>query len=164
MLEVYIDGACEPNPGGTASYGVVVFQVDSFTTKEGYTSVRELPLVGEVVWKVCKIVGSGTGMSNNVAEYAGLVAFLEWYQSQNCLEKTTVSSDSQLLVNQMKGTWKVKKGLYIPYYEKATSLALQIEGVGRKLFEFKWISRDDNQLADALSVKALAEVGIRRRK
>lgn len=57
-LEVFIDGCCEPvNPGGTAAYGVVV------------------KCEGKVLFSEGKIVGSGNGISNNVAEYSGLLAF-----------------------------------------------------------------------------------------
>lgn len=58
----FIDGACEPvNPGGTASYGVVV-------KSDGVT-----------IFTDSAVVGSGLAISNNVAEYSGLLAFLKWY-------------------------------------------------------------------------------------
>jgi len=62
----YFDGACEPvNPGGTASYGAVVF------------------LAGERIWECAEIYQPEDGhekqTSNNVAEYAGLIAILEWF-------------------------------------------------------------------------------------
>jgi ribonuclease HI len=63
VLVVYIDGACKPvNPGGTASYGLVV----------------KFHQTGEVLYQEAKIVGSGPFMSNNVAEYSALLAFLKW--------------------------------------------------------------------------------------
>lgn len=167
MLEVYIDGACEPvNPGGTASYGVAVLK------KEGVTPIARPQWSGGgalyrrediTVWEEGKVVGSGPKMSNNVAEYAGLIAFLKWYGNYSD-EEATIFSDSQLLVNQMSRKWKVRKGLYVPYFQEAFELLAILVSKGWPKLEFKWIPRDDNTFADALAVKALAGVGIVRRK
>ena len=66
----YSDGACEPtNPGGTASYGAVIFHN------------------GEPVWKCSEIYvperGHERDTSNNIAEYAGFLNVLEWFADQN---------------------------------------------------------------------------------
>src|SRR5690348_637142 len=66
MYIAYFDGACEPvNPGGTASYGAVIF--------------RDC----KRIWECSEIYNSGPGnernTSNNVAEYAALIAVLEWF-------------------------------------------------------------------------------------
>lgn len=163
MLEVYIDGCCEPNPGGTASYGVVVLRKEEATPI--HTQCKGVLYRKEdiVVWEDSKVVGSGPGMSNNVAEYSGLIAFLEWFDKQP-VEDVVIYSDSQLLINQMQGLWKVRKGLYIYYYQRALSIMVQNANLWKDRIKFKWIPREDNTLADALSVKALAEVGIYRRK
>jgi ribonuclease HI len=101
-LEVWIDEACEPvNPAGTASYGMVV-------KNKGLT-----------VFSDSAVVGSGLGMSNNVAEYCGLIAFLKWYIQHALNSDATVYSDSSLLINQMTGYWRARRGLYLPYYEEA---------------------------------------------
>jgi len=85
MLSIYIDGACEPfNPGGTASYGLVV------------KAQTGLVLHGEA-----KIVGSGSGISNNVAEYSALIASIEWHMENCSTETVCIMSDSLMLVNQM---------------------------------------------------------------
>jgi len=137
-LEVWIDGACEPvNPGGTATYGLVI--------KEKHkTLLRE-----------ARVVGSGKGMSNNVAEYSGLIAFLDWYGTSKRKGKANIYSDSELLVNQMKGIYRAKrgtkKGLYYPYYQRARELIRQL---GNN-FHFEWIPREQNTEADELSKQAL---------
>lgn len=160
MLEVYIDGCCAPeNPGGTASYGVVVFKFE-----EPPPSHR-----GDKVWESYGIVGSGSEMSNNVAEYCGLIAFLKWYLQTGELssvgildyESATIYSDSKLLANQMNGYFRVRAGLYVPYYREVMDILLA-HGLGPRL-KFQWIPREQN-LADELSVKALKEVGIERRQ
>lgn len=62
-IEVFIDGLCEPmNPHGTAAYGIVIYR----------DGVQIKTLKG--------IVGSGTGMSNNVAEYSGLVELIKYFR------------------------------------------------------------------------------------
>lgn len=169
MLEIYIDGCCEPNPGGTASYGVVVLRfwlAGSLPTSLNLTPItRGKTLVGsmEKVWAEGKVVGSGSGMSNNVAEYSGLIAFLEWFDKQP-VEDVVIHSDSQLLVKQMQGSWKVRKGLYIYYYQRAVSIMVQNANLWKDKIKFKWIPREDNTLADALSVEVLTKVGITRRR
>lgn len=137
MLKVYIDGACEPtNPGGTASYGMVVYRD------------------GKQVFAKGKVIGSGAAMSNNVAEYAGLLEFLRLWQG---IEEATVYSDSQLLIKQMSGEWNAHSGLYLESYQAAK---LKCEG---KPISFIWIARELNTIADSLSLKALEIVGIKPR-
>lgn len=142
-IEVYIDGVCEPfNPGGTAAYGLLVKQDEKILISEG------------------KIVGSGPKFSNNVAEYSGLIAFLEWYQNHYGElgdHDITVYSDSKLLIFQMSGQWRVKRGLYVPYHQKARQM------IGMTPIYFKWIPREENAEADKLSKRPLIDKGIKFR-
>lgn len=143
MLEVWIDGACEPvNPRGTASYGVVI-----------QTSGARIHMQS--------IVGSGDGMSNNVGEYSGLIAFLEWYLANADGQLTTVMSDSKMLIYQMKGWWAIRGGLYVPYYNKAQELMGKVKF--REVIGFEWIPREQNWEADNLSKQALIAIGIKPR-
>lgn len=169
-VEVYIDGACEPvNPGGTASWGVVVYMVEETLPSGLLLGVVRSVVEGtespfKELWSSYGIVGSGPGMSNNVGEYAALVAFLEWYTTHynwETYEDVVVKSDSNLLVQQMDGAFKVRKGLYVPYYRKVMDMFGKFTFLMVSL-DFEWIPREQN-LADALSVKALNEVGIYRR-
>lgn len=135
-LEVWIDGACEPvNPGGTASYGVMV-------KSEGIT-----------VFSDSAVVGSELGMSNNVAEYCGLIAFLKWYIQHALNSEAIVYSDSSLLINQMTGYWRARRGLYLPYYEEAWEIIRQ-NNLMHKI-GYRWVPREQNQEADKLSKDAL---------
>lgn len=139
-LEAWIDGACEPiNPGGMASYGVIV--------KSN----------GVIIFKKSGAVGRGSKMSNNVGEYSALIALVEWYKSNNITESITVYSDSQLVVNQMCGIWGVHKGLYIPYYEKLTDM-LDVKTFDK--LKFFWIPREQNWEADKLSKDIFISHGI----
>jgi ribonuclease HI len=135
MIKVYVDGLCEPiNPGGIATYGYV-FKGD---------------INGE--WR--GFVGQGKGMSNNVAEYAGLIQALQRLSRLNAYHKEIiVHSDSTLLVNQMSGKMRVRKGLYVPYYKMARNLSTTFSSLN-----FIHIPREQNTEADELSRDAYVEV------
>jgi len=142
-LKIWIDGACEPiNPGGTASYGVVVKHR------------------GKVLFSECKVIGEGPAMSNNVAEYSGLIAFLEWYiplkARFNTKQRPVIYSDSRLLIKQMSKEWRARKGLYLPYYNRARNLIRQ----NNLDLSFWWVPREQNEEADTLSKEALVKAGI----
>lgn len=136
MLIAYTDGLCEPyNPGGTACYGWVVRR-DGQKLAEGYA-------------KVC----SGPGASNNVAEYSGIIAVLEWllehgYQG----EKVKICSDSQLCIYQLRGIYQVRSPRIRPLYKKVKELERWF-----KFLQFQWVPREQNREADALSRKAYEE-------
>ena len=137
-MEAWIDGACEPvNPGGTASYGLVVKRKH------------------ETVLRQSRTVGSGENMSCNVAEYCGLIALLEWCKANAISEAVDVYSDSELLVKQMRHIWRAKKGLYYPYYQQAVEI---LKELGPKQFRFMWIPREDNTEADELSKQAIKDI------
>jgi len=134
-IVVYVDGLCEPmNPGGTATYGYIVRNETDVVRRLG-------------------VVGHGPKMSNNVAEYAALCEALTFQVRKKLITiPTEVRSDSRLLVNQMNGNWKVRKGLYVQRYLEAKDLAGQFERI-----TFKWIPREENEEADALSRGAYSE-------
>ncbi|HML03013.1 MAG TPA: ribonuclease HI [Candidatus Bathyarchaeia archaeon] len=128
MIEVWIDGLCEPiNPGGTACIGYII--------------KRE----GKVLAKTSEVVGRGEGMTNNVAEYTALVRALEKIIQLGLAEQEIlVRSDSRLVVNQMKGNWEVKAPLILPLYRKAKMIATAMN------IKFNWICREENTDADSL--------------
>jgi len=138
----YFDGACEPiNPGGTASYGAVICRGDV------------------VIWEEGKIVGKGPDISNNVAEYAGLLALLDCLIAMNLSQESiTIMGDSKLVINQMWGSWRMNGGLYISVAKKCRErlkLFPNIKG--------KWIPREQNDHADKMSKDALRSAGVRFR-
>jgi len=131
QIEVYFDGSCEPrNPYGTGRIGVIV-KIDKM-----------------IAYKNHKTIGSGKGMSSNVAEYEALIDALE-YLIQNNLqnEHIEVRGDSNLVINQMKKEWKIKNGIYKKSAIKCLSL---VEKFFKDIY-FEWIPRDMNWEADFLS-------------
>ena len=124
-----IDGGSRGNPG-PAGYGVRIERDDG--------SVVELK----------ESLGLAT---NNVAEYNGLLAALRWADA-NGIRTLHVRSDSELLVKQMKGVYRVKNPGLQPLYEEARALARQI---GRVTFEH--VRREFNKDADRLANEAMDE-------
>ncbi len=125
-----IDGGSRGNPG-PASYGVVIRDPR-----------------GEVVAKLKKYIGR---MTNNVAEYYGLIAALDYAQQHN-IRALRVESDSELLVRQMRGQYKVKSAELRPLFERARKMAHNFSS-----FKIEHVYRDQNADADALANEALDE-------
>lgn len=88
-------------------------------------------------------------MTNNVAEYSGLLAALE-YATCHHLSFVRVFSDSELLVRQMTGRYRVKSPDLLPLFNRAQGLAAQIPR-----FEIEHIRRELNAAADALANEAM---------
>jgi ribonuclease HI len=127
-LIAYIDGGARGNPG-PAGFGVRIEEADGGLVEEFHESI-----------------GVAT---NNVAEYRGLLAALEWAKAHGCRE-LKVRSDSLLLVQQMLGNYKVKNAGLQPLHAKARLLAHEI---GRVTFEH--VGRALNAHADRLANAAM---------
>jgi ribonuclease HI len=127
-LIAYIDGGARGNPG-PAGFGVRIEQPD-----------------GTLVEEFSEAIGHAT---NNVAEYRGLLAALDWAKTHGCRE-LHVRSDSLLLVQQMLGHYKVKNAGLQPLHAKARLLAHEI---GRVTFEH--VGRSLNEHADRLANQAM---------
>jgi ribonuclease HI len=129
---VNIDGGSRGNPG-PAAYGVVVRDAR-----------------GEVVARLKKYIGQNT---NNVAEYFGLIAALDYAQTHG-VRALRVESDSELLVKQIRGHYKVNSGDLRPLFERAKKMVASLES-----FRIDHVYREQNQEADALVNQALDETG-----
>ena len=127
-LVAYIDGGARGNPG-PAGYGVRLEQAD-----------------GTLVEEFAAAIGVAT---NNVAEYRGLLAALEWAKGQGRTQ-IHVRSDSLLLVQQMLGRFKVKHPGLQPLHARARLLA---HDIGRVTFEH--VGRALNAHADRLANTAM---------
>jgi len=85
--------------------------------------------------------------TNNVAEYTALVKALEWLVANNFIsEKILIKSDSQLVVNQMNGTFKIKAKKIIPLYKQVLLLKSNFPKI-----LIIWVPREQNQEADRLT-------------
>ena len=136
----YFDGACLPrNPGGTATHGWAIFANDGGKP-------------GELLAQGHGVVCRGPGATNNRGEYGGLAAVLKAAVDLG-VQELIVRGDSELIINQMLGRYKVKAEKLIRPYELAVDLASQIRSV-----RFQWIPREQNKVADRLSEIAYEEL------
>ncbi len=133
MIEVWIDGLCEP-----------VIPAHARTACFGYVIKKD----GKVVDEGSGVIGEGQKMTNNVAEYSALIRALERVRRSGLDERVVVRSDSRLVVNQMMGKWRVKAPNIMPLYRKAVALAKDMDVV------FEWVPREENTRADSLARKA----------
>jgi dinuclear metal center YbgI/SA1388 family protein len=131
-FELYVDGGSRGNPG-PAGIGA-----------------RLVDLNGDVVEELADCIGETT---NNVAEYSALIAGLE-IALDHGVRKLTVLSDSELVVKQLRGEYKVKDAILRTYHEQAHSLLGEFQEV-----VLRSIPREQNKEADRLVNKALDEGG-----
>jgi ribonuclease HI len=123
-----IDGGARGNPG-PAGYGVLLED-----------------RAGRKLAELSHYLGART---NNFAEYSGLIAALE-YAAAHPPGAVKVLSDSELLVKQMRGEYKVKSPELRPLYEKARALSHRLEW-----FAIEHVARRENREADRLANRAM---------
>jgi ribonuclease HI len=137
MTEIvaHIDGAARGNPG-PAAYAVVM------ETAQGAPVAAFAKFLGET--------------TNNVAEYQGLLAALD-YALNHHLRRLNVVTDSELMARQVSGRYKVRSPGLRPLYEKAQAMIARLES-----FSIRHVRREHNREADRLANQALddAEAGI----
>jgi ribonuclease HI len=133
-IKGFFDGSCEPvNPGGTAKWGFVTTEDEEMLHGQG------------------GYIGSGEGMTNNIAEYEGLIHLLKYLVENHSTDFIEVFGDSKMVVLMTNGTWgKKKPHKNYPHLQERLLHA-------RKLFSsfdnisITWIPREQNQLADYYS-------------
>lgn len=123
-----VDGGARGNPG-PAGYGVLIED-----------------RAGRKLAELSHFLGNRT---NNFAEYSGLIAALE-YATQHPPKAVKVLSDSELLVKQMRGEYKVKSPELRPLYEKARALSHRLDW-----FAIEHVARRENREADRLANRAM---------
>jgi ribonuclease HI len=129
-VHLYVDGGARGNPGPAAIGGRLV-------SAEGGLLEEFADRIGEA--------------TNNVAEYQALITGLELALDRG-VRKLTVFSDSELVVKQVSGDYKVKDQNMKTFHEQARILVMQFQE-----FEIKAIRREDNTAADRLVNQALDE-------
>jgi ribonuclease HI len=130
VITTYIDGGARGNPG-PAGYGVCIEAAD-----------------GTLLAELHGALGVAT---NNVAEYNGLLAALQWAIDHGERD-VLIRSDSELLVKQMRGEYKIKHPGLQPLYVRARLLVMELEKV-----IFEHVRREFNKEADRLSNLAMDE-------
>lgn len=128
LITAYCDGGSRGNPG-PAGFGVFIQGAD-----------------GETVAELSEYLGKHT---NNYAEYSGLLAALDFALTQGH-RRLKVVSDSELMVKQIKGQYKVNSPELRPLYEEAKRRIARLDG-----FQIQHVLREKNQRADRLANLAM---------
>jgi len=130
---LYSDGASRGNPG-RAAIGAALYRLEG----------GRLALAGQV----SEAIGHAT---NNVAEYKALIEGLKLAQ-QHQPDRLTVRTDSQLLIRQLEGRYRVKNAALQPLYLEVRRL---LSTVPHRL---EHVPREENVVADALANAALDRI------
>ena len=128
MFKLYFDGASRGNPG-PASYGGVIYKPE-----------------GDILLTYKKAIGEQT---NNVAEYLGLIVGLR-YCNHKEIKNVMIFGDSNLVIKQSQGTWKVKN-------ENLKKLHAEVKACLKYIdtYSLNHVYRKDNKVADRLANEAL---------
>jgi len=129
VLTIHTDGASRGNPGAAACAYII--------ERDGHQPIEVAEVLGD--------------MTNNQAEYTALVKALEHALELGSAHSVVVNSDSELMVKQMKGEYRVKNEELRDLYDDAQKLARQFQGQ----VIFRHVRRAQNSRADALCNEAL---------
>ena len=142
-VHVHFDGACQPPTGpGIAAYG--------FTVEGPGLDVEEFGLATPPY---------SEHSTNNVAEYAGAIAALEWLLRNDYRGRVIVFGDSELVIRQMTGEYSVRAEHLRAYHDRLTQLAGQFAAV-----EWRWVPREENARADRLSKDGILDAAPHARR
>ena len=133
QINVYTDGGSRGNPGHSG-YGLVIYDDQQ-----------------NILYQESKYLGIKT---NNEAEYSGLIGALNWIninKDMYSIAQVNFHSDSQLMIRQLQGLYKVRAPNLIPIFQQAKELIRQIN----LPFKFQDVRREFNQLADDLANQAM---------
>jgi ribonuclease HI len=128
MITAYTDGGARGNPG-PAGYGVYIEDENG--------------------QKVAELKGTIGEATNNVAEYRGLIAALDWAVKHE-VRRLRVRADSQLIIKQMTGEYQIRNPGLGRLHAHASRFVEQLDVV-----TFEYIRRDQNKQADRLANEAM---------
>lgn len=132
-VKIYCDGGARGNPGPAAA---------AFIVEKG----------GKVIYQASRFLGQS--QTNNFAEYQAVLLALEWLvdnREEKISEKVTFVLDSELVVKQLTGVYKIKN-------QNLKKLFLIVNGLEKKLnknISYENVPRSKNKLADFLVNKTL---------
>jgi len=127
-VTIFTDGASKNNPGPSAIGAVIKDQQD------------------QTIARISQGIGHST---NNQAEYKAIIAALEEAIRLGA-RQVNLNSDSELVVRQLKGKYRVKKAALKPLYQQVKQLQSRLES-----FTINHIPREQNREADNLANAAL---------
>ena len=131
-MVIFVDGSVSSNPGGIVGYGWHCVE----TGDEGMGVAYQ----------------GGESATNNASEWMSAAAALIYVLGQyyDVKDEVTIRSDSELLVNQLNGLWRVKHSNLKPIAAIVNLLIEELESRNMTVVA-EWVPRDQNRIADALS-------------
>jgi ribonuclease HI len=130
MLTARFDGGCVKNPGGHAACACVI--------QHGAAEV----------YRHSRYLGFGPEQSNNVAEFHGIKAILEWYIAAKTKQPILIRGDSQIVIFRMQGRYpKPAAGLCARVARECIELRNQIP---ENQISFQWQRRAHNDVCDSM--------------
>lgn len=133
VLNIYTDGGSRGNPG-VSGYGLVIYEDNQ-----------------KILYQEGKFLGIKT---NNEAEYSGIIAALKWIKKNKTnynITQLNFFADSQLMIRQLQGLYKVKAPTLLPLYAQVQQLLTQINLPTK----YTDVRREFNKLADELANQAM---------
>ncbi|MBI4064262.1 MAG: ribonuclease HI family protein [Elusimicrobia bacterium] len=127
-LTIYIDGACRFNPGPA---GIGVWIVDG---------------QGKTLAEISEFIGQAT---NNIAEWSAYLRALREAKKMGA-EEVSIFTDSQLLVEQVRGNFKVRDERLKVFWRQAKQLQEELPG-----FKLAHVPREINKMADSLAKRSV---------
>jgi ribonuclease HI len=130
---LYFDGASRNNPNGPAGFGYCLYNEADDVLVKGY--------------------GYLGAVSSNGAEYAGLLEGFQWAMKLD-FEKICIRGDSELVIKQVQGTYRVKSDNLKPYHGKITEMLNKAREKGI-VIELQHVPRQENDESDKLANEAI---------
>lgn len=135
---LYFDGASRNNPHGPAGCGFTIVEMDDNGAD------------GRVIWDGYEYLGYN--ISNNQAEYYGLIKGLEYVRDELNLNCLYIRGDSEIVINQLNGVYQVRSERLIGLYNDTNQLLHNLND-----YRLKHVSRSMNSRSDYLANKAIDE-------
>ena len=139
---LHFDGSSRNNPHGPAGCGWIIYKMDSNGA------------VREEIASNSKYLGYH--VSNNQAEYQGLIDGLRFIQDHIYCCRVYVRGDAEIVINQMNGHYAVRSDNIRPYYNKAMDVQEYLENNEHVQFTFRHVPRLCNWKADCMAREAAA--------
>ena len=138
---LYFDGASRNNPRGPAGCGWILYEMDEYGTDGGFIADGSKYL--------------GHDVSNNQAEYQGLIEGLEYVGDNIRCDNIYIRGDAEIVIRQMEGEYQVRSPNIRPYYDDAVSKLEYVKDSVTYGCNFRHIPRHKNGEADELANNAI---------
>jgi ribonuclease HI len=127
-LKLYFDGSCTKNPGGISGFSWRLLDENNVELAEDH---------GEV----CR----GPSATNNIGEWHAVMAGLKYLEKQKWSGDLQILGDSQLVICQLTGEYRVKKETLLPYHQESKRILKNMVWLAT------WIPREKNEECDKRS-------------